>query len=100
MRTVSRLAPILLLVFASIATAQSNKGGINGTVFDESGGVLPGATVVITNIGTNESLELTTSAAGTFSAPLLDPVEYRVVTRLGGFKEKVISPVKVDTATT
>lgn len=79
---------------------QSNKGGISGTVFDETGSVVAAATVVITNIGTGQSLRLTTSTAGTFSAPLLDPVEYRIAVEAQGFKTSVIPRVKVDTATT
>ncbi len=94
------LATMVFALTAATATAQSNKGGISGTVFDETGSVVAAATVVITNLGTGEKLELTTSTAGTFSAPLLDPVEYRVTVDAQGFKQSVVSRVKVDTATT
>jgi carboxypeptidase family protein len=100
MLRVCLIAPVLVLCSVIPCTAQSNKGGLNGTVLDETGAVIPGATVTITNIGTTQSQQLTTSAAGTFSAPLLDPVEYRVTVALGGFQTTTLPAVKVDTATT
>src|SRR3990170_275018 len=60
-----------------------------------TGGAAP--TVVITNIGTGETLRLTTSTSGTFSAPVLDPVQYKVSVEAQGFKTSVIPKVKVDT---
>ncbi|MEK7408000.1 MAG: carboxypeptidase regulatory-like domain-containing protein [Acidobacteriota bacterium] len=89
---------VTALVCAGVALAQTNKGRITGTVFDKLGAVIPAATVTITNVGTNESIRLTTSESGVFSAPLLDPVTYRVTVEVTGFKKAVIENVKVDTA--
>jgi Carboxypeptidase regulatory-like domain len=80
--------------------AQTNKGAIDGTVTDDSGGVIPGATVTIVNLGTGETFHVTSSDRGTFSFPVLDPVEYRITVELQGFKPAVVKRVKVDTATT
>jgi hypothetical protein len=93
---------VLALVFicAFGVFAQTNKGGISGTVFDQTGAVIPGAAVTITNVGTNESIRLTSSEDGSFSAPVLDPVFYRITVEIGGFKRAVLERVKVDTATT
>lgn len=87
-----------LLVYVSASLAQTNKGGISGTVFDKSGAVVASAAVTVTNVGTNESIRLTTSESGAFSAPLLEPVYYRVTVEAQGFKKAVIDNVKVDTA--
>lgn len=89
-----------VLLAPSSADAQSNKGGMTGTVVDATGAVVAGASVVIVNQATNDRLELKTSDAGTFSAPLLDPVEYKVTASHPGFRETVLPRVKVDTATT
>jgi Carboxypeptidase regulatory-like domain len=89
-----------IILFTTTAPAQTNRGGITGTVFDKTGAVIPGATVIVTNIGTNESLRLSTSESGNFSAPSLNPVEYRITVEAGGFRKAVVDKVKVDTATT
>src|ERR1700687_5376818 len=85
-RFVWTLAFLSPCVLPSAVTAQTNKGGISGTVKDTSGGVIPGATVVVTNIGTNANLEVVTSESGGYAGVSLDPVEYRVTVALSGFR--------------
>ena len=51
MRTRRPLAAVAASLFCTVAVAQTNKGGIAGTVTDRSGAVVPGATVTITDIG-------------------------------------------------
>ena len=86
--------------FALSAGAQTNRGGISGTVTDATGAIVPGATVTVTNVGTNQSQKLTTSAEGSFNATSLDPVVYALTVEAPGFKKALVSSVKVDTATT
>jgi hypothetical protein len=96
-----RFLPLAAIVLcAAGGFAQTNKGGLSGTVFDPSGAVVPGVPVVITNTGTNDEFRLVTSGTGSFSAPLLDPVEYRITVEAAGFKKIVLERVKVDTAIT
>jgi hypothetical protein len=82
-----------------VIMGQSNKGGISGTIFDQNGAVLPGATVIITDLGTLKTVTLTTSESGSYSARLLDPVTYSVRVEATGFKKAIRETVKVDTAT-
>jgi len=98
MRSVSVLA--LILLCASMALGQTNKGAISGTVFDANGAAVPGATVTITNLGTNQATTLTTSSSGAFTLASLDPVAYSVEVEATGFKRARVETVKVDTATT
>jgi len=100
MKRILCLASAVLMCLAPAAGAQSNKGGIRGTVFDESGAVVAAAQVVITNIGTGETRQVRTSESGSFAVPLLEPADYRVAVDAPGFKKTVLSGVKVDTATT
>ena len=55
----------LLFLVCSVLTigafAQNSNSSINGTVKDASGAVVPGATVTLTNVGTNQPLTTTTS---------------------------------------
>jgi hypothetical protein len=98
MRSLGQLVVILLC--AGVVFGQTNKGGISGTVFDNTGALIPGATVTITNLGTNQTVKLTTSAVGSYAATSLEPVTYSITVEAAGFKKAVVDRVKVDTATT
>jgi outer membrane receptor protein involved in Fe transport len=97
MRAMRTLGLFLLCVVA--VSAQTNKGGISGTVVDANGAAVPGASVTITNLGTNQAAKVTTSETGAFSVTSLEPVAYRIVVERAGFKKAIVERVKVDTAT-
>jgi hypothetical protein len=86
------------LLSAIALFAQTNRGGISGTITDQTQAVIPGAAVTITNLGTNEVRKVTASQAGTYSVPDLEPVTYRVEVEIQGFKKAVVEDVKVNTA--
>src|SRR5260370_31403471 len=92
------LASFLLL--AAALSAQTNRGGIAGTVTDKSGAVVPGATVVITSTGTNQASKITTSGSGAYALQNLEPVVYRVEVTAGGFRKAITDQVKAETAST
>ena len=79
--------------------AQTNRGGITGNVTDQSGAVVPNASVTIKNVGTNEVRKLTTNNKGSFIQENLEPVVYTVTIEAPGFTKAVLEKVKVDTAT-
>src|SRR6185503_652026 len=89
---------VFLIVCVSAVLGQTNRGGISGTVVDQNGGAVPGASVTITNIGTNQTTKITTSGSGNFSVSSLEPVAYRIVVEATGFKKAILESVKVDTA--
>jgi len=80
---------VLCLVLSAApppAAAQSAAGGaIEGTVTDQSGGVLPGVTVTVRNTATGVTRETTTGATGLYRAPLLPVGPYEVTAALSGF---------------
>ena len=73
------------LVIALPASAQETRGNISGTVQDATG-VIPGATVTMTNVDTKQTQRLTTNSSGYFEAPLLNPGNYQVTVEMPGFK--------------
>ena len=75
----------VLLISASLS-AQSNQGRIQGTVRDQSGGTIAGATVTVTDVLKGVTRTLTTDEAGEYAAPNLDPSTYRVRVEYKGFK--------------
>jgi hypothetical protein len=87
-RRAAALLPLFLAVLASVATifAQAPTGNIGGTVTDASGGVIPNATVTVTDKATASSRTLTTNAEGLYSAPSLPSGDYEVKAEITGFK--------------
>jgi hypothetical protein len=59
---------------------------VRGTVSDSSGGILPGASVTITNTATKEGRTGVTSDRGGFAFPSLFPGIYELKAELQGFK--------------
>jgi hypothetical protein len=79
------LASLLLMFGIGSAMAQETRGNISGTVRDRDG-VIPGATVKITNSGTGVSQNLVTNNSGYFEAPLLIAGSYEVSVEMPSFK--------------
>src|SRR6185503_11954498 len=80
---------LFVLCFASLAGAQGQaiNGAIEGTITDESGGLLPGVVVTVTNVDTGETRSVVTNDRGIYRAPLLPLGAYRVTAELQGFKK-------------
>ena len=78
-------AALAILCGASAVFAQIRSSTITGTVIDPQKAIVPGATVVVTNEGTNASEELVTNADGLFTVPLLPAGTYSVTVTLTGF---------------
>src|SRR4029077_17110361 len=66
--------------------SQGNFGRILGTVVDQSGGVVSGATVTIIDKDRGVARTLTTDEAGAYNAPTLIPGTYTVRAEAKGFK--------------
>jgi trimeric autotransporter adhesin len=78
------------------APAQSFQGGVRGAVKD-SQGIIPGATVTLTNEATNLSRETSTNNAGEFSFPAVDPGTYTIRASVQGFKTFERKGVRIGT---
>jgi hypothetical protein len=67
------------------AHAQSATGEVQGTIVDQSGAVLPGVSITITNTATGATRETVTDAGGLFAIPGLPVGPYEVTATLTGF---------------
>ncbi len=85
MRIRTCLLVLLFCLSARPALAQETRGNISGTVQDATG-VIPGATVTITNVDTRQTQQLTTNGSGYFEVPLLNPGNYQVTVAMPNFK--------------
>ena len=77
------LASILLMLTSTALPQSANR--ISGKVTDSQGAVLPGATVIATNVDTGIKSETTTNAAGIYVFQSLDPGSYSVEVSMPSF---------------
>jgi Carboxypeptidase regulatory-like domain/TonB dependent receptor len=75
-----------VLLFSLSAFSQANSGRILGSITDQTGGAITGATVSIRDIERGTTRTLTTDDAGAYSAPSLIPGTYVVKVEFQGFK--------------
>jgi hypothetical protein len=76
----------LSFILTSAVLAQSNTGSITGVVTDPNGAVVPNATVVITNQGTNEKRTIQTDDSGRYEMPSLATGIYTIDVTASGFQ--------------
>lgn len=89
------LATAILFFSVSFLVAQTPTGAVSGLVKDESGAVVPGASVVITNTGTGIRRTVTTDSGGRYHVPGLDAGMYQVEARSAGFQTSVRSGIQL-----
>src|SRR5438132_9334928 len=92
-----RNGAITLLFFVSILAAQGVRATIVGRVTDDSGAVVPGAKITITNTGTNESRSITVNDSGDYAIPQLAPGQYTLTAEYVGFNTVVRSGIVLET---
>jgi len=80
---------------AAMSQAQSNAADLQGVVRDPKGDVVPGASVVARNTATNSSRDTTTNDDGFYKIVNLSPGEYEVTVKAQGYKNAVVSSVKI-----
>ena len=86
-RTICVLSAIVgFLLFSVPLFSQGNNGRILGTVTDQTGGVISGATVTIIDKDRGVARTLITDDAGEYNAPNLIPSTYIVRAEAKGFK--------------
>ncbi len=87
------LVGLLACVLASGVTAfaQSTFGSIVGTVKDQSGSVVPGATITLVNQGSSATRTATSGSSGNYEFINLDAGTYQVSVAASGFKDVVFS---------
>jgi hypothetical protein len=90
----------LMFISATLVVAQSDRGTITGTVADSTGAVVPGATVVVTNTGTQAKLTTETTFTGNFTMASVPAGIYEVAVSAPGFSRSVQQGVQVQVALT
>jgi hypothetical protein len=89
---------VFLASVATIANAQF-KAGIQGTVADNTGAIVAGATVTLTNKENNQTQTTETSDGGFYRFSGLAPGLYTLTVEVQNFKKQTVENVKVDAET-
>jgi hypothetical protein len=95
-RLTAILAVLALVVGVSTALAQVQTGEITGRVSDDTGAVLPGATVTLTSPVLIQPQSATSSETGSFRFTLIPVGTYSVKFELPGFKTVVREGIVVN----
>ncbi|MEO5857378.1 MAG: carboxypeptidase regulatory-like domain-containing protein [Pyrinomonadaceae bacterium] len=95
MRFVGVSTALALLCASLFAQSQSTTGLIQGTVVDQNGAVLSGASITVRNVNTGFERTVTSNSDGFFAAPLLPLGTYRVTASANGFSNSMVENVEV-----
>ncbi|HEX4322134.1 MAG TPA: carboxypeptidase-like regulatory domain-containing protein, partial [Acidobacteriaceae bacterium] len=88
---------LLAVLSSSSLLAQNESGSIKGQVTDPSGAVVPGASVTITDLGTNTTRTVKSGSNGDYAFSSLRPSHYKISVTASGFKESLIADVELHT---
>ena len=80
------VAALLTLASTGLVQAQNVGATLQGTITDTTAAPIPGATVVVRNIATGDTRELTTDEGGRYRAVLLPSGEYEIRASITGFQ--------------
>src|ERR1039457_5528551 len=89
------LAVVLILQFCAPPAVAQYNAGLQGTVTDPNGGVIPEATVKLTSQETGFVHTVTTTGEGVYSITGLAPGKYSLSVEKAGFSKKVFSEVVI-----
>src|SRR2546425_9146510 len=75
-----------LFLVSLAAVAQSDRGTMTGTVSDTTGAVIPGVSIVATNVETSARYETTSTETGNYTLAQLPSGLYQLSAELPGFQ--------------
>lgn len=94
--SVKALAVVLAALLFAAGTAQAQyRAGLQGTVADSTGAVVPGASVTIVDKETNQTQTVKTDGGGTYTFNRLAPAPYTVTVEAQGFNKKTVDNVRI-----
>jgi hypothetical protein len=99
---VKQTLTVLLILTASTLLAWGQvrtTASLSGAITDQTGAVVPGATVQVKNTATGAEFRATSTNSGIFTVPALGAGTYTLTINAAGFKQAVVQDVKLDAAT-
>src|SRR5688500_11735017 len=94
-RSARLLGMFALLVCAASAYAQETRGSIEGTVRDNTGAVLPGATIEARSRALVGVSTAVSDSSGAYRFPSLPPGTYQLTTIVPGFSTMKVEDIQL-----
>lgn len=94
-RQISILLLIACVLLLPSAMNAQFRASLQGTIEDQTGAVIPGASVTLLNTANNQKLETTSDGAGIYHFNALPPSTYELTVDLTGFKQKILKNVNI-----
>src|ERR1700751_3345744 len=85
---------IFVLCLTSSAVAQF-RTSIQGVVTDPTGAVIPGATLILRDLGTNQMITRTSDDSGVYNFNALPPDQFSLTVQKDGFQKKVLDQLQL-----
>jgi Carboxypeptidase regulatory-like domain/TonB dependent receptor/TonB-dependent Receptor Plug Domain len=95
MRAAQGVLFLSLILNNSNCSAQTVGASLQGTVYDPSGGFVPGAAIEIRNVDQGAVRALITDDKGRYREPLLPPGEYELRVKVSGFQPVVLKGINL-----
>jgi len=89
-------AVVGICFFVMSLFGQTATGRILGSVSDPTGAIIPGATIIVTNVETKVVYQTLTNENGLYQVPLLPIGTYTVSAEVPGFQKAVTKPEKLE----
>lgn len=80
---------VLILALSAISFAQDYRGKVQGSITDESGGIVPGTKVVLRNESSKVEVTSVTNDDGRYKFDFVEPGNYTVIAEKDGFKKTI-----------
>ena len=91
-----RIRRLFLLCATAASAFSQTTAGVNGTVTDSSGALVPDASVTITSLDVGSKKETATDASGAYQFAILQPGRYALVAKKQGFKQVAHEGVELE----
>jgi hypothetical protein len=89
------ITSVVVVLAAVPRVGAQTLGEITGVVVDTAGGVIPGATVTVTNVATNAARTTTANHVGVYNFPALAPGNYTIRVDFAGLQSVTRSGVEL-----
>lgn len=90
------ICALIALICNFVALAQGTTAAISGSVLDQNGAVISGASITVRNTGTGAEFKVTSSGSGAYTVPALGAGVYTISVEAPGFKKAVVQDLKLD----